>query len=105
MCPYKDLFTTFEHVDSDVVLMGNDTQCKVAGIGTIQIKTHDGVLRTLANVRYIPDLKRNLISLGTLESLGCRYSVEGGVLKILKGALVLLKVNRIGSLYVCKVLL
>lgn len=54
----------------------------------------------MTNVRYIPDLKRNLISPGTLESLGCKYSVEGGVLKVLKGSLVLLKANRIGSLYV-----
>ncbi|KAH0654835.1 hypothetical protein KY285_029717 [Solanum tuberosum] len=36
---------------------------------------------TLTNVRHIPDLKRNLISLGTLESLGFKYSAEGGVLK------------------------
>lgn len=100
MCPYKDLFTTFEPVDCGVVLMGNDAQCKVAGIGTVQIKTNDGVVRTLTNVRYIPDLKRNLISLGTLESLGCKYSAEGGVLKVSKGSLVLLKANRIGSLYI-----
>ena len=100
MCPYKDLFTTLEPVDSGVVLMGNDTQCKIAGIGTIQIKTHNGVVRTLSKVRFIPDLKRNLISLGTLESLGCRYSAEGGVLKVSKGALVLMKANRVGSLYI-----
>jgi len=100
MCPYKDLFTIFEPVDCGVVLMGNDAQCKVVGIGTVQIKTNDGVVRTLANVRYIPDLKRNLISLGTLESLGCKYSAEGGVLKVSKGYLVLLKANRIGNLYV-----
>jgi hypothetical protein len=70
MCPYKDLFTTLEIVDSDVVLIGNDAQCKVARIGTDQIKTHDGIIRTLTKVRYVPDLKPNLISLGTLESFG-----------------------------------
>ncbi|KAK2428994.1 gag-protease polyprotein [Trifolium repens] len=36
MCPYKDLFTTFESVDCGIVLMGNDAQCKVAGIGNLQ---------------------------------------------------------------------
>ena len=70
MCPYKDLFTTLEIVDSGVVLMGNDAQCKVAGIGTIQIKTHDGIIRTLTKVHYVPDLKHNSISLDTLESFG-----------------------------------
>jgi len=45
-------------------------------------------------------LKQNLISLGTLESHGCRYLAEGGVLKVSKGALVLLKAIRCDSLYV-----
>ncbi|KAF1866286.1 hypothetical protein Lal_00024290 [Lupinus albus] len=57
MCPYKDLFITFEHVDNSVVLMGNDAQCKVVGICTVHIKTRDDVIRTLANVHYIPYFK------------------------------------------------
>ena len=91
MCPHRDWFSTYESLDSGVVLMGNNAQCSVANIGTVQIKTHDRVLRTLSNVRHIPDLKRNLISLGTLESNGRKYSAEGGVLTISKGALVLMK--------------
>ena len=51
-------------------------------------------------LRHIPELRRNLISLGTLESHGCKYTGEGGVLKVSRGSLVLLKANRIGSLYV-----
>ena len=80
--------------------MGNNAQCKAIGKGTIRIKMHDGMIRTLTNVRHVPDLKRNLISLGTLESLGCKYTIEGRVLKVFKGALVLMKANRSGSLYV-----
>lgn len=100
MSPNRDWFTTYEKIDGGLVLMGNDAQCKVVGLGTVQIKTHDGITRTLTGVRHVPGLKRNLISLGTLESLGCKYSAEGGVLKVSKGALVLLKANRSGgSLY------
>jgi len=66
--------------------MANNAQCNVTGIGTVKIKTHDGVVRTLSNVRHVPDLKRNLILLGTLESKGCKYSAEGGVLKVSKGS-------------------
>ena len=80
--------------------MGNNAQCKETGIGTVKIKTHDGVVRTLSNVRHVPDLKRNLISLGTLESKGCKYSAEGGVLKVSKGSRLLLKGLRQGDLYV-----
>ena len=74
-------------------------QYKVVGKNTIKIKTHNGVVKTLTGVQHIPNLKRNLISLGTLESQGCRYSAEGGVLKVSKGSLVLLKTIRSGSLY------
>lgn len=86
MCPHKHWFTSYEDVDGCSVIIGNSTPCTVVGKGSIQIKTHDGVIRTLTGVRHIPELKRNLISLGTLESKGCRYSVEGGVLKVLKGS-------------------
>ena len=99
MCPHRDWSTTYS-VDGGVVLMGNNAQCKAVGTGTIRIKMHDGMIRTLTNVRHVPNLKRNLISLGTFESLGCKYTIEGGVLKVSKGALVLMKANRSKSLYV-----
>nr|GEU55404.1 retrotransposon protein, putative, Ty1-copia subclass [Tanacetum cinerariifolium] len=65
-----------------------------------RIKMHDGVVRTITEVRHILDLKRNLISLSTLEANRCKYSGERGVMKIFKGALVLMKVIQLGSLYV-----
>jgi len=80
--------------------MSNDTQCNVAHIGTVRIKTYDGIVRTLCKVCHIPELKHNLISLGTLESNECKYSAEGGVLKISKSTLVLRKGEIRGSLYV-----
>ena len=55
--------------------MGNDAQSNVV-IGTVQIKTHDAIMTTLTNVRHIPDLKHTIISLGTLESNGYRYSAD-----------------------------
>ena len=45
----------------------------------------------LANVKHIPDLKRNLILFGTLDSKGYKYTSEGGALKLSKGALVVMK--------------
>jgi len=57
----------------------------------MQIKPHDGVVRTLSKVRHIYDVTRNLISLGTLEANGCRYSAENGVLKVMKGTMGLMK--------------
>ena len=61
----------------------------------------DGVVCTLGDVKHVPDLKRNLISLSTLDSKGYKYTGEGEVLKIGKGALVMMKgQQRSARLYV-----
>ena len=52
---------------------------------------YDGVVRTLTKVRHVPNLKKNFISLSTLDAKGYRYSGEDGVLKVSKGMLVVLK--------------
>ena len=48
-------------------------------------------MRVLSNVRHVPDLKKNLISLGVLDDLGYSYSSRGGIIKITKGALMVMK--------------
>ena len=72
MCPNRYWFTTYQPIEGGVVLMGNNMSYKVVGIGSIRINMHDGVERTLTNVRHIPDLKKNLIFLGTLRKVGQR---------------------------------
>ncbi|KAG8499626.1 hypothetical protein CXB51_006086 [Gossypium anomalum] len=94
MSPNRGWFTTYETVSEGVVLMGNNASCKIAGVGTIKVKMFDGVVRTLSDVWYVPELKRNLISLSTLDSKGYRYTAERGVLKISKGSLVVMKGQR-----------
>ena len=101
MCPNRDWFSTYEKVSKGVVLLGNNASCRIAGIGTIKIKMYDGVVRTLGDVRHVPDLKRNLISLSTLDSKGYKYTGEGGVLKISRGSLVVMKGHKqAANLYV-----
>ncbi|KAG8492401.1 hypothetical protein CXB51_009724 [Gossypium anomalum] len=104
MSPNRDWFTTYETVSEGVVLMGNNCSCKIVGVGTIKVKMFDGVVRTLSDVRHVPELKRNLISLSTLDSKGYRYTAESGVLKISKRSLVVMKEQRkIAKLYVLQV--
>ena len=71
--------------------MCNNTECKIVGIGIVLIKTHNGVVRTLSNVCHIPHMTCNLISLAILEANRCRYSAENSVLKLMKGAMILMK--------------
>lgn len=94
----KDAFSTYEK-HSGSVLMGNDHACQVMGIGTVRIKMFDGIVRTLTDVRHIPEMKKNLISLSTLDKKGFRYSAEGGVLKVFSGALTVIRGNLERGLY------
>ncbi|KAK2970137.1 hypothetical protein RJ640_025756 [Escallonia rubra] len=75
----------------------------------------DGIVRTLGDVRYIPDLKKNLIpnlkknlipdlkknliSLGTLDFVDCSISIRGRVMKVSKGAMVITKSQKTRNLY------
>ena len=79
--------------------MGNDTVCPIEGIGSINIRMFDEVVRKLQGVRYVPKLKKNLIFLGTLDAEGCSYMGQGEVLKVSRGALVIMKAIRQRNLY------
>ena len=65
MCPNRAWFSSFEKLDGFSTVMGDDHPCNVKGIGTVCIKMFDGIVRELKKVRYVPELKRNLISVGT----------------------------------------
>jgi hypothetical protein len=99
ICPNRMWFDTFKSCNVGTVLMGNDARCKAIGLGTIKVRMFDGIVRILTNVRYVPNLKKNLISLGTLDSLDYGYSAKDGVMKITKGAMVIMKGKKIGNLY------
>ena len=51
---------------------------------------HDGIIRTLTDVRHIPDMRKNLISLSTLDGKGYKYSGGDGVLKVSKGSFIVM---------------
>ena len=79
--------------------MGNNATCKIVGIGSVHVRCHDGIMRTITEVRHVPDLKKNLISLGTLDKQGYKYMSEGGTMKVTNGSLVMLKAKLEDGLY------
>ena len=54
MCPHENWFCSLEEVDGGVVLMGNDSAYRPKGIGRIRLKMHDGSIKVLLDVRYVP---------------------------------------------------
>ncbi|CAL1383830.1 unnamed protein product [Linum trigynum] len=59
----------------------------------------DGSVRTLNNVRHIPEMTKNLISLSLLDDKGFSFKGEGGVLSVYKGSKMILKGVKVGALY------
>ena len=69
---------------------------------TIQIKMFEGMIRELKEVRYVSQLKRNLILVGALKTLSLEVSIKDAILKMTKGSMVVLKGIRWNNLYYLK---
>ncbi|OMO91899.1 Glycosyl transferase, family 43 [Corchorus capsularis] len=90
ICTNREWFSKLEKCDK-AVYMANNGEEKIEGIGSVKLRLHDGSVKMLGNVRYVPKFARNLISLGKLDSLGYGYSCRGGGLKISKGSMIVMK--------------
>ena len=86
MTPNKDLFEELCDQDGGSVLLGNNKACKIAGVRSVRFKLHDESIRLLTEVRYVPDLKRNLISLGEFDKKGYVFQGEKSILRVMKGS-------------------
>ena len=62
--------------------MRDGQTCRLVSKGTVRIGMYDGTLRELKEVKYIPSMTKNIISVGPLEVKGLRGTLEEGVLKM-----------------------
>ena len=99
ICPHKYWFASYQTVNDGIVLLGDNHSCKTVGVGSVKIKMFDGVIRTLTYFRHVLELKKNLISLGVLDSYVHNFTGFDGTLKVSKGALVVMKAHRTWNLY------
>lgn len=100
MTPNKKWFDTYMLVKSSSVFMGNDASCKMGGIGSIKVKMFDGIIRTLCDVKHVPDLRNYMISLGTLDGNSFDYISTNGVMKVRKGVMIVIKGQKlVGNIY------
>lgn len=82
--PWKDLLSEFLEFEGNMVMMGNNSSCRVQGMGKITIDNFDGSVVTLSDVRYIPQMGRNLISYGQLEQAGCSFTGKDYMIRFYK---------------------
>ncbi|GJY64724.1 retrovirus-related pol polyprotein from transposon TNT 1-94 [Tanacetum coccineum] len=80
-----------------LVVVGNDEITEFRAIWKVRVQMKDGSSFVLENVCYIPEMKRNLISLGTLDRDGYTVKLQNGRIKVIKGSLMVLSGNMKGN--------
>ncbi|GJT04768.1 retrovirus-related pol polyprotein from transposon TNT 1-94 [Tanacetum coccineum] len=90
MTPRLDILFDFLKCDGGSVQLGDNRECKIIDIDKVRVQLKDGSSFMLHNVRYIPELERNLISLGTLEKEGYTIKLQSCKVKAINGSRVIL---------------
>ena len=75
MTPRKNFLFNFRTINKGKVLMGNDQTYSVIGIRSVKFQLWNGTL-VIENVRLVPKLRKNLLSLGMLDSNGFSYKSQ-----------------------------
>ncbi|KAI5387949.1 hypothetical protein KIW84_073876 [Lathyrus oleraceus] len=73
MCGHKHLFKEMRKIEDGNVSFGDASKVKVGGKGTIRYLQKDGLIGSIEDVYYVPNLKTNILSLGQLTEKG--YSI------------------------------
>ncbi|GKC87864.1 retrovirus-related pol polyprotein from transposon TNT 1-94 [Tanacetum coccineum] len=88
---------------SGKVRLADDKTLDITGVGDVVLKTYFGTSWTLKDVRYIPGLKRRLISVRQLDEEGYHVFFGDRQWKATKGNLVVAHGNKRGILYMVEV--
>jgi len=97
--PHHEMMQNYVAGDHGVVYLADGQPMDIVGIGDVQIKTLNGSTWNLKNVRHVPGLKKKLISVGQLDDNGHSILFSGGMWKISKGAMVLARGKKTGTMY------
>ncbi|GFY97295.1 hypothetical protein Acr_11g0016010 [Actinidia rufa] len=98
LCRDREVFSTYAACEGHI-WMANNTSSRVLGKGSVRFRTVDGRSVMLTEVRHVPNLRKNLISIGMLDSKGCSFDASGGTLRVSKGNKEMLWGKKTGGLY------
>ena len=99
--PDRKHFLDYVQGDFGQVQLGDNRPCKIVGMGNVKIKQRNGNIWLLKEVKHVPDLGKNLISIGQLASEGCISIFIDKTWKVIRGSLVIVKGEKVGTLYLC----
>ncbi|MCO5561643.1 hypothetical protein L7F22_015264 [Adiantum nelumboides] len=97
--PIKECFSTFDAGKHGHVYLGNNHACSIEGIGTVHLSIDDTNELVLHDVRYVPGIKKSLLSVGQMDMHGYSILFERGSWKMTKGSRLIVKGTKKGTLY------
>ena len=79
MTGYKEHLIELVEKDSRLhVVLGNDARYVLKGIGTTSLQLYSGIPLHLSDVLFVPGMRRNLVSISTLEDKGYKVAFSDG---------------------------
>ena len=99
----REIIQNYVAGDFGKVYLADGSALDVVGMGDVRIVLPNGSVWLLEKVRHIPDLRRNLISVGQLDDEGHAMLFVGGTWKVTKGVRVLARGKKTGTLYMTQV--
>jgi hypothetical protein len=99
MTPHREWFSEYEKYDGGDFFLGDDSTAKIMGCGRVKLLLKDAMIRSLPRVFHIPYLDRSLIYISKLDYAGVDTLLGKGTCKMVRGAMVLMRGVRCGTLY------
>ena len=87
MTSKKDWYSSWKPLQEPInVIVGNNAKCPAEGLGTISFVAATGEEKKLSDVLYVPQIKRNLISIGVITDRGLEVRFKKTEAEILDSA-------------------
>ena len=96
---HREIIQNYVADDFGKVYLADGSALDVVGVGDVWILLPNGSIWLLEKVRQIPNLRRNLISVGQLDDEGHTILFVGNTWKVTKGAKVLARGKKTGTMY------
>ncbi|KAL6531552.1 hypothetical protein OROMI_027915 [Orobanche minor] len=96
----RDFYSSYTPGNYGIVKMGNQGLSKIVGVGDVHLKFDTGVELILRNVKHVPDMRLNVISVGLLDDDGYFSGLGNGLWKLTRGSLIVGRGKKEEKLYV-----
>ena len=97
---HREIIQNYVAGDFGNVYLADSSALDVVGMRDVRILLPNGFVWLLKKVRHILDLRRNLISVGQLDDERHAILFVGGTWKVTKGARILARGKKTGTLYI-----